>query len=66
VTALAAALPRVATGGPRFDRDRVDRLARDAWQNLQEILARACPPFSAPSPVREALAAVARQAHQRA
>jgi len=62
VTALAAALPRAATGGPRFDRDRVRGLARDAWRDLQEILARACPPFAVPSPVREALADAARRA----
>jgi hypothetical protein len=49
-------LPRTATGGPRFDRERVERAARDWWQECREILGRACPFVPVPSPVREALA----------
>jgi hypothetical protein len=51
VTALALPAPRAATGGPRWDRDRV----RDWWSDCREILAGACPLIDVPSPVREVL-----------
>jgi hypothetical protein len=57
MTTLAYRLPRAATGGPRFDRDRMRRAARDWWEECRAILQRACPLVAVPSPVREALAA---------
>jgi hypothetical protein len=54
--AHALTLPRIATGGPKFDRDRLSRIARDWWQECREILNRACPVVPVPSPVRELLA----------
>jgi len=56
MTSYAMSLPRAATGGPRFDRDRVTRAARDWWGDCRAILQRACPFVPVPSPVREALA----------
>ena len=56
MTAFALSMPRVATGGPKFDRDRIRRIARDWWTECREILDSACPFIPVPSPVREALA----------
>lgn len=55
MTSLAISLPRIATGGPKFDRDRVVRIARDWWEDCRQIMAAACPFVPVPSPVREAL-----------
>jgi hypothetical protein len=49
-------MPRIGTGGPKFDRDRVIRIARDWWEDCRQIMAAACPFIPVPSPVREALA----------
>jgi hypothetical protein len=54
----ALALPRAATGGLRFDRDRLARAARDWWADCRVILQPACPFVPVPSPVREALARI--------
>jgi hypothetical protein len=51
-------MPRIATGGPKFDRERLIRVARDWWEECREILARSCPFIPVPSPVREALALI--------
>jgi hypothetical protein len=56
MSTLAYSLPRAATGGPRFSRDRVEAIAEDAWTRFTEILGRACPMITVPSPVRKALA----------
>jgi hypothetical protein len=56
MSTAAIALPRVSTGGPRWDRERVRKLASDWWKDCREILARACPFVPVPSPVRERLA----------
>ena len=56
MTSYAMPLSRAATGGPRFDRDRVKRVAVDWWADCRAILQRACPLVPVPSPVREALA----------
>lgn len=52
-------MPRIAratTGGPKWDRDRVARAARDWWDECRQIMQAACPFVPVPSPVREALA----------
>lgn len=55
MTAYALAMPRVATGGPKFDRDRLVTIARDWWEECREIMQTACPFVPVPSPIREAL-----------
>lgn len=56
MTAYAIGLPRPATGGPKFDRDRVARRARDWWNDCKEITQAACPFVPVPSSIRGALA----------
>lgn len=55
MTSYAISLPRAATGGPKFDRDRVARMAHDWWNDCKKIKQAACPFIPVPSPVREAL-----------
>jgi hypothetical protein len=58
VSTYAISLPRAATGGPKFDKDRVVRIARDWWDDCRQIMQAACPFIPVPSPVREALAGI--------